>query len=131
MHECNAASTGAEPGSLIDQPIAGGPAGGKCGVEIGHAIANVVNPGTAAHEKLRDGAVLLQGSEELYRGFAERQCDNPGAIGDFGRIRLQAEHVTIERERRVEIGHGDSDMGYPGAVRHAITPAEMRSGINT
>lgn len=131
MHERNAAATGAEPGSLIDEPIAGGSAGGKGGVEIGHGIANVVNAGTAAREKLRNGAVLLQGSEELDRRFAERQRDNAGAIGDFGRMRLQAEHVTIERERRVEIGHGDSDMGYPGAVRHAITPAEMRSGINT
>ena len=66
------------------------------------------------------------GREQLYLGFAERQRHDAGAIGDFGRMRLQAEHVTIERERRVEIGHGDSDMGDPGAVSHAIPPAELR-----
>lgn len=131
MHEGNAPIAGAETRNLVHEPIAGLPAGGERGVKIGHAIADMVDAWAATREKFRDGALGLQRGEELHLRFAERQRDNACSIGGFGRMRLQAEHVTIKPERCVEIGHGDSDMSYPGVVSHAITPAEMGSGINT
>jgi hypothetical protein len=43
----------------------------------------------------------------------------------------EGQYVTVERQCRVEIGHGDADMCDPGAIGHAVTPANGdRSGSN-
>ena len=37
---------------------------------------------------------------------------------------LEAEHVTIEGERRVDVRHGDPDMSDAREIRHADPPNE-------
>jgi hypothetical protein len=33
-------------------------------------------------------------------------------------VRLDTEHITVERECRVEVADGYTDMGYASAVQH-------------
>jgi hypothetical protein len=37
-------------------------------------------------------------------------------------MRLEAQHITIEGERRLDVRHGDPDMSDPGETRHAVPP---------
>jgi hypothetical protein len=37
-------------------------------------------------------------------------------------MRLEVQYVTVEGERFFQIRYGNSDMGYLGAVSHAIAP---------
>ena len=57
MHEGDPAPAGPGAGSLVDQAVAGRAAGRQRGVEIGHPVADVVDPGTATLEELGNGTV--------------------------------------------------------------------------
>ena len=95
------------------------------GVEIGDAVADVVDAGTTALEKLRDRTVRGERSEQLDLRLPERQRHDGRAVGLLGGMRGEAEHIPIERERRVDVGHGDSDMRNAGAISQAIPPSKL------
>ena len=57
MDEGDPASAGSGARHLVDQAIAGGPAGGERGVQVRHPIADVVDAGTASRQKPGDGTV--------------------------------------------------------------------------
>ena len=91
-----------------------------------------MNAGPAASKKSSDGTVGLDRRQQLHERFTERQRHDGRAIGDFGRIGLDAEDIAVEGKRGVHIGYGNTDMGNPGAVSHAVAPTIVvnRSGIN-
>ena len=74
--------------SLVHQSVAGAPAGGQGGVQIGHPVADVMNAGAAAGEEPGDGTVRLERREQLDVGFAEGKRNDAGAVGGFRRMRL-------------------------------------------
>ena len=52
----------------------------------------------------------------------EGERQDGGAIDGFGRMRLDAEDVPVEGERRVQVGDGDSDMRDAGEIGHWSLP---------
>ena len=125
MHEGDAVSAGARAGCLVYQLVTGLPAGGQGRIEIGNTVADVVNAGPAASKKSSDWTVRLERRQQLHERFTERQRHDGRAVGDFGRMRLDAEDVAVEGKGRIHIGHGNTNMGNPGAVSHAVAPTML------
>jgi len=73
VHEGDAAPAGASARDVVHQAITGRPTGRQRCVEIGHAVADVVDAGTTALEELGDGAVRGTRRQQLDLGFPERQ----------------------------------------------------------
>ena len=124
MHESDPPASGTGAWRVVDEAIAGGPAGGERRVEVGHSVAHMMDSRPPTSEKSRDGAVRIPGRQQLDLGLTEGQSDDGGAIRHLGRVRLETEHVTIEGERRLDVRHGDPDMSDPGGSRHAVPPNE-------
>jgi len=130
MHEGDPPAAGTGARRLVDETIAGGPAGGERLVEVGHSVAHMVDARPPTREKSGDGAVRITGSQQLNLGLTEGQGNDGGAVRDLGRVRLQTEHVTIEGERRLDVRHGDPDMSNPGGSRHAVPPSESEIEVD-
>ena len=73
MDEGDPAASRADPGCLVDQPVAASLALGQGLVQIGNPVADVMNAGAAPLEKARDGSVRSAGFEQLDLGWAERK----------------------------------------------------------
>src|SRR5206468_9194786 len=96
MQKSDASSAGPAPGRRIDQLIAGCPATRQGGVQIGHAVADVVDAGPAFRKKLRHGTLRIARLEQLDVDVAEMQTDDRGAVSGFGSSRSKAQDVAIE-----------------------------------
>lgn len=96
MDERHTAPAGPVAGCLVDQLIAGRPAGGQGGVEIRDPVADVVDPGPAPGEESADGRVLLKRLEQFDLGATEVEVDNPGTIGDLRAAGLDLKYVAVE-----------------------------------
>src|SRR5947207_5185250 len=73
MQEGDAPAPGPAARVLIDEPVAGGPATLERLVEIGHAVADVMDPRAAPGEELRHGARGVAGLEQLDLHVAQRE----------------------------------------------------------
>src|SRR5215471_1292696 len=111
MNEGDAAAGGPESWSGVDQPIPGGAAALECAVEIGDAVADVMNPGTAPGEEFGDRRIGVARLEELDGDVAQRQGDDGGAVRLFGRSGSDAEDFAIERQCVGDPGDRDADVG--------------------
>src|SRR5262245_64483202 len=80
MQKRDAAPGGAGAWRFVDQTVACTTAGGECAVEIGYAITDVMNPGAAAGEKARDGAVGVVWVAQRDVHVAQGQADNRRAV---------------------------------------------------
>jgi hypothetical protein len=129
MHEGNSSPPGSHAWYLVHQAIPRRSAVFERRVQIGDPVANVVNPGAPFSEKLCDWAVGVQRGEQLHFGITEGQRDDRGAVRHFRRMWLQSQYVAIEGERRLEIGHGYSDMGNAGVIRHWSLPGSGAAKI--
>lgn len=118
MHERNPTPAGPRPRRFIDQTIAFPPAALERTVEIGDAVADVVNSGAAPSEESGNGAVGVARREQLDLGFTEGEREDVGAVGHLGGMRMQAEHVPVERSGGVEVGNRNSDVGNTRGVSH-------------
>jgi hypothetical protein len=123
VDECNSSTFGAYPRRFVNEAVACGPAGHKRGIQIGHAIADVMNAGTSLGKEFPNRTFGLERGQQLDLRIAERESQNPSPIYLFGWMRFQAEDIAVERQRGSEIGNGNSNMSNAGAVRHRSPPS--------
>jgi hypothetical protein len=69
--------------------------------------------------------------EELDEGVASGEPDDSGAVGIVERYVLQLQDVSIEGENRLEVAHGNPDVGDRRAngsifFSHEISPVQFR-----
>jgi len=88
MHESDPPASGTGAWRVVDEAIAGGPAGGERRVEVGHSVAHMMDSRPPTSEKSRDGAVRISGRKQLDLGLTEGQGNDGGAIRHLGRVRL-------------------------------------------
>src|SRR5215211_3495147 len=116
MEERDTFPFGAEPGCLVDQPEAGGPASAKRTVQVVDGEADVMDAGATFGDELADGGVRISSLEQLDQGVAGREAPDTGSIGvverDFGKV----EQIAVEGEDLVERAHGDPNVGDAGGT---------------
>lgn len=110
MQEGDAAATGATAGDRIHELIAGSPAPVERLIEVGNAVADVMNTGAAPRQELGDRAFGIARLEQFDGDLAERQTDDGGAVGGFGITGRQAQHVAVEGQGVGDTRHGDADV---------------------
>lgn len=131
MYEGDSPTAGADARCFVDQLVAGLLAGSQGGVQIADPIADMVDSRPATGQEPGDWTFRFSRGKELDLRIAERERNDGSSVSRFGGMRLEGQHVAVERECRVEIGHGNPNMRNPGAIRHAILPVILnRSGIN-
>lgn len=114
MQECDPPTAGAGPGLLVHQLIPLAATFLEGAVEVPDPVAYVVNPRSPFGEKTGHGPVGSRGVQELDQGGAEWQRNNGRAVDGFGRMWLEAQDVTIERQRLIEISDRDANVGDLG-----------------
>src|ERR1051325_5153311 len=110
MDEGDASAAGAAAGNGVDQAVAGRPAALQRPIEIGHTVAEMVDPGPAFGEKPRHRALWILRLEELDPDVAQAERNDGRAVGGFGSGRLEAEHVPIKRKGGGDVVQGDAHM---------------------
>ena len=111
MDERDATTGGAAPRGGIDELVTGGATALQRGIEIGDAVADVMNPGTTPGEELGDRRIGVARLEQLDVDVPELQGDDRGAVRLFGRLGSDAQHVAVERQGVGDAGHRDADVG--------------------
>jgi hypothetical protein len=112
-------------GNLVDETIAGIPAGLNGSVQIGDAIADMMNAGTALRQKLAHRTVRLDRSQQLDFRFTERERQNGGAVSHFRWMRFDPEHIPVEGQCGVQVFNGYTDVSNAGAVDHRFLPRNL------
>src|SRR5437879_990417 len=110
MQKSDAPSTGPAPGRRVDELIAGCPATRQGSVQIGHAVADVVDAGPAFGEKLRHGTLRIARLEQLDVDAAKVEADDRGAISGFGSSRSKAQDVAIKGQCLGDARDCDADV---------------------
>jgi thioredoxin 1 len=133
MNEGDAPSAGPAPGRFIDQPVSQPLACSQRGIEVGHAVTDVMNARAATAEKAGDRPVRAYWFEQLDFGAAEGQGDNAGAIGFLHQVRNDAEHVAVEGQGMVDAFNRNADMsdgsGHEGPLATRVQEAHERRNI--
>ncbi len=111
MEEGDTAAAGPAARRFVDEPVTRGVAAGQCLIEIRDAVADVMDPGSAAGEKLGDWRFGVVWLEQLDVDVAETQGYDGGAVRVLGRLRGDAQDVAVERQGVGDAGHRDADMG--------------------
>lgn len=128
MHEGDSPPSRPGPRHLVYQAISGCPAGLECSVEVGHLIADVVNAGAPPGQEFSNWTVGVERGKQLHLRVAQGQCQDGGAINGFGRMRHDAQDVTVEGECRVQVGDSDSDVRDAGEIGHWCLAGKRVSG---
>jgi len=128
VHEGDAASVGSRPGYFVHEPVAGLPAAGQGGVEVGDLVADVMDARPAPGDEFRDGAVGRARLEQFHVGAPEGQRHDGGAVGSVGCGRLDTEDVTIECQRLRDVRHGDADMSDAGLIGQSVLREDDATG---
>ncbi len=111
VQEGDATAACADARRSVHELIPGGAAPLEGAIEIGHAIADVVNAGAAPGQEFGDRALRIARFEQLDGDVAEGNTDDRGAVGGFGMPGLEAQHVAVEGERVGDARDGDADVG--------------------
>ena len=111
MQEGDAAATRATARRVVYQAVPGGATALERAVEIGDAVAEVMDSGAPPRQKLGDRALRIAGLEQLDGHVAECQADDRGAVGDLGMAGGQAQHIAVEGQGISDAGNGDADVG--------------------
>jgi hypothetical protein len=99
---------------FVHQPVTEVPATGQRLVEIGDAIADVVDTGPTTGEKPGDRRVGFDGLEELDVCAPEREAHDRSSVGGLSGPGLEAKDVAIEHSSLGHAGDGHSDVGQAG-----------------
>src|SRR2546426_7398481 len=114
MQKSDSPSAGPAPGRLIHELVAGRATARQCGVEIRHAVADVMDAWSAFCKEFRHGTGRVVGFEQLDVDVTEVQADDLGAIDDFGPRSPgtggEAQDVAIKAQCLGDARHGDADM---------------------
>ena len=119
MDEGDPAAAGSLTGNLVHQAIPRLPAPFERGIEIRNPVADVMNAGTAPLEEAGNGTLGVPRGEQLDLRFAEGKRQNGGAVGRFGGMGLDAQHLPVEGGGGVEVGDGNADMRYARGFGHS------------
>ena len=132
MQEGDAAASGATAWDVVHEAIPGGAAPFQRAVEIGYAVADVMDTGAAAREKLRNRTAGLAWLEQLDVHVAEPQTHDGGAVGGFRGTGLETQYVTIEGQGVGDARDGDTDVGEArrGVVHDGENLTMEREGAN-
>jgi hypothetical protein len=115
-------AAGSTAGDRVDQPVAGRGGAGQGAVQVVDPVADVMDARPAARQEPGDGAVRRDRLEQLDVGVGEAEGRDAGPVLLLGlAVRLDREHVAVERERFAEADDGDADMGDLGWVSHVIS----------
>src|SRR5688500_13893308 len=96
MQERDTPSAGPEPRLLIDQAISRGLTAVERDVEIGDAVADVMDARPTLRQELGHGTCGIAGLEQLDVHRTETQTDDPGAIGGLRPSRGESQYVAVE-----------------------------------
>src|SRR5436309_13918509 len=110
MQERDAPAAGPAPRRLIDQLVAGSAAAFESGIEIGDAVADVMDARAAFRKELCDGAGRIGGLEELDVHLLDPQGDNLGTVRRFGLPGSKTEDVGVEGPRLAPTRYADDQM---------------------
>lgn len=118
MHEGD--PTARRPGTwyFVNQTISGSPASLECGIEVGYLVTDMVNSRAPLGQELSNWTVGVEWGEQLHIRVSERKRHDSGAINAFGRMRLDAQDVPVEGERRFQVCDGNSDVSNAGEIGH-------------
>lgn len=111
MHERDAATAGTAPRGGVDELITGGATAFQRAVEVGDAVADVMDPGAAPGEEFGNRRIGVARLEQLDVDVAETQRNDGRAIRLFGRLGSDAEDVLIEGQGVGDAGDRDADVG--------------------
>src|SRR2546426_12827754 len=84
MQKSDSPSAGPASGRLIHELVAGRAATRQCGVEIRHAVADVMDARSPFCKEFRHGTGRVIGFEQLDVDIAKVEADDLGAIDGFG-----------------------------------------------
>jgi hypothetical protein len=118
VHERYSVPSRSFPRHFVHQAITRFSAGCERGIKVGHAVADVVNPWTASVQELADWTVRFDRREQLDLSLSQSQGDDRGAIHHFDALWLEAENVTVEGKRRLEIGYRNTYVSNARAINH-------------
>ncbi len=124
MQKDNPPSTGALSWGFVDQAVTGVASGGHRGVEVRHAIAEVMDAGASTGQEFRYGARRIARGEQLDLALSSGEHRDRGAIGRFKRPWSEAQHIPVEHQRLVEVLHGDADMGEASSIDGGHEPSK-------
>jgi len=110
MQERDAPAAGPAPRRLIDQLVARNAAAFESGIEIGDAVADVMDARAAFRKELCHGAGRIGRLEQLDVHLPDPHGDNLGTVRRFGRPGSKTEDVAVEGQRFADARHGDADM---------------------
>jgi hypothetical protein len=108
--------------NLVHKTVSRVPAGLNGRVQIGDAIADVVNAGATLRQKFAHRTVRLDRSQQLDLRLAEWECQNGGTVGYFRWMRLNPEHIPVKGECRFQVFNGYTDVSNAGTVDHRFLP---------
>lgn len=111
MHECDAASTCAGAGRVINQAVSLLAACREGNVEIIDPVADVMDSRPAPGQKAADGRIGFKWFEQLDIRVAELKVHDTCAVGGLGATHGNAEHISVECEGGFDVRYGDSDVG--------------------
>ena len=111
MDKGDAAPARAGAGSLVHEAKPKLAATGQRQVEVGDAVADVVDAGPPFGQEFGDGAFGLLGGEQLHLHVAESDGNNLGPIRCLWWGRLEAQHVAVEADGLGQVGDGYADVG--------------------
>ena len=111
MEKGDPPSTGSAAGCVVHQLESGGSARCQGRVQVGDAIAEMMDAGAPPGEESGDRAVGVAGAQQLDGAFPEWQRQDGGAVGLFQGTGRYAEDIAIEPGRLLEIGDRDADVG--------------------
>src|SRR5690606_2183240 len=100
------------PWRFVDEDESGLAEVGERGVDIGDPIAEMVQARTSSLEEARDGRVRSSGGEKFGTSGPRAEEDDLDThrVDDLPRRGRLADEPLPDRDRRVEIGNGDTDV---------------------
>ena len=102
-------------GRLVDELQAPLAQRGERGVDVGHAVGDVVQPRAAAGQEAAHGRVRREWPQELDVPVADLEQHGLDAllVDDLAVLERQPVGLLVQRDRRVEVGDGDADVIDP------------------
>lgn len=110
MQEGDAAAADAAPGRFVHEAVTGGAGTDERGIEIGDAVADVMDPGTAFGEEAGNWPVRVARLEQLDVDVAECEAHDRRAVGRLRSTRVETQHVAIEWKGVGNAGDRNADV---------------------
>ena len=116
VNERDERAFGSRPRLFVDEPRAAALELRQRRRDVVHAQRDVVQPGAALLDVLRDRRVRRRRLQKLEARVAHGHEAGAHSLRDdvLGRLDLEAERIAIERQRGVQVAHGDADMVQNG-----------------